>query len=68
MKFKIGSHEYQLFIGFQDDNAHRLAFDALVKKTFDLSFENWFAAGYWNKKYIPYTLFDGKNAAANVSV
>lgn len=37
-------------------------------KTFGFSFEEWYKAGYWSEKYIPYTLFDREIAIANVSV
>jgi len=33
-----------------------------------LSFESWYQLGYWNQNYIPYTLFEGGKALANVSV
>ncbi|HAT1863936.1 TPA: GNAT family N-acetyltransferase [Legionella pneumophila] len=56
------------FKGYQQDDKKRTAFNALAVKTFDLSFEEWYQSGYWRDKYIPYTLFDGEQAVANVSV
>jgi hypothetical protein len=68
MKITMKDREYTFLVGYQKDNRYRTAFNDLVKKVFGLSFEEWYRAGYWNEKYIPYTLFDGENAAANVSV
>lgn len=60
--------ELTFFKGYQQDEKKRAAFNALSVKTFDLSFEEWYQSGYWRDKYIPYTLFDGEQAIANVSV
>ncbi len=60
--------ELTFFKGYQQDEQKRAAFNALSVKTFDLSFEEWYQSGYWRDKYIPYTLFDGEQAIANVSV
>lgn len=53
---------------YQDNIQHRAAFNTLAQKVFGISFEEWYQAGYWREKYIPYTLFDGNQAAANISV
>ena len=58
----------QLLIGYQEENKYRQAFNQLAVNIFDLSFEDWYQAGYWNDKYIPYTIFKDKKAIANVSV
>ncbi|EHL30746.1 GNAT family N-acetyltransferase [Legionella drancourtii] len=60
--------ELTFFKGYQQDEQKRAAFNHLAVKTFDLSFEEWYQSGYWRDKYIPYTLFDGEQAVANVSV
>lgn len=52
----------------RDDGPRRAAFDALARQTFSLSFETWWKEGWWTDRYRPYTLFDGGNAVANVSV
>lgn len=46
----------------------RQAFNALAMKTFGLSFEAWYQKGYWSESNMPYTIFDGEKAIANVSV
>lgn len=68
MKLTIGDKEYIFLIGYQNENKYRAAFNNLAKKIFGFTFEEWYRAGYWNEKYIPYTLFDEEKAVANVSV
>lgn len=60
--------ELTFFKGYQQDVKKRNAFNHLAVKTFNLSFEEWYQSGYWRDKYIPYTLFDGEQVVANVSV
>jgi predicted N-acetyltransferase YhbS len=61
--------KYQLKIGYQKDNLLRKSLDSLAQTTFGgLSFEAWYQAGYWQDQTIPYTLFDGDHAAANVFI
>lgn len=40
----------------------------LAADVFGLSFHNWYARGYWQDAYLPYTLFDCGRAVANISV
>lgn len=68
MKLNLNDKEYIFLIGYQNDNQCRAAFNTLAKNVFGISFEEWFQAGYWNEKYIPYTLFDKNKAIANISV
>ena len=46
----------------------RKSFDALAQKTFGISFEGWYRAGYWSDSYIPYVLAEGDTVLANASV
>lgn len=59
---------YTFVKNYREDDQKRLSFDDLSKKTFDLSFEDWYQNGFWGESYIPYSMFYGKEAAANVSV
>ena len=68
MKQVIGNTEYTFLTNYQHDNKYRAAFNQLSKNVFCLSFEVWYQSGYWREKYIPYTLFKGEKAVANVSV
>ena len=62
------SQELTLCKNVMRDDARRSAFDALAQATFGLSFENWYQTGFWSDSNIPYTLFDGERAVANVAV
>lgn len=60
--------DFTFLTDYRHDDKHRIAFSALTQKVFGITFEAWYQTGYWNEKYIPYTLFDGEKAIANVSV
>ena len=49
-------------------DALRGAYNALTEGTFGFSFEVWYRMGYWGDFHVPYALFDGGRAVANVSV
>lgn len=68
MEINLDDKKYQYLIGHQKEDKYRLAFDALSKKVFNLSFEVWYQSGFWKDKYTPYTLFDGERAVANASI
>lgn len=57
-----------LLIAYQNNYIYRQSFNQLAMDVFGLSFEDWYRAGYWNDNYIPYTLFNGTEAIANVSL
>lgn len=57
----------KLMKNIMPEDSLRQSFNALVMQTFDFSFEEWYQAGYAGQ-YLPYTLFDGERAVANVSV
>lgn len=59
---------YYLSKDVRSNEKRRAAYNALTMKTFGFSFEKWFQEGYWTEAHIPYTLFDGEKAIANVSV
>lgn len=60
--------EYRLSKKVMADKGMRSTFNELAVKTFHLSFENWYQEGYCSESYLPYTLFHGDKAIANVSV
>jgi predicted N-acetyltransferase YhbS len=63
----LRNNQFSFFKGYQKDDQRRAAFNQLAEKTFPITFEVWYKSGFWNEKYIPYTLFDGSKAIANVS-
>lgn len=68
MKILINNNEFTFLNGYQKNDKYRLAFNNLAIKVFNLSFEEWYQAGYMNEKYIPYTLFIDDKAIANISI
>lgn len=68
MEINLGNKAFTFLRGYQNEEKYRVAFNSLVEKIFGLSFEAWYQAGYWQEKYIPYSLFDDDKAVANVSV
>lgn len=53
---------------YKENDELRTSFNELATLTFGLNFEQWYANGYWNNRYIPYSYVDGDNVIANVSV
>ncbi len=51
-----------------DIPATRAEYNRLAEETFGLDFEGWYQSGYFDGSHIPYTLFDGDKAVANISV
>lgn len=59
---------YKTVKAYQKNGQLRSSFNKLSKEVFDLSFENWYKNGFWNEKYIPYSIVIDNEVAANVSV
>lgn len=60
--------EYEIISNYRKNDELRSSFNSLAERTFGLSFEDWYKNGFWNEKYIPYSvLYDGI-IIANVSV
>lgn len=60
--------KFRLLKAYRDCEQYRKSFNELAKKTFDLNFEDWYQNGFWKENYTPYSIFDGDQAVANVSV
>ncbi|SFE31954.1 Acetyltransferase (GNAT) domain-containing protein [Bacillus sp. OV194] len=58
----------KLISNYKDHDRLRCSFNNLAQKTFGISFEQWYQAGYWTDKYIPYSYALGEEVVANVSV
>lgn len=59
---------YQIIKNYRTDNVLRESFNRLAKITFGLDFEQWYKNGYWNDKYIPYSVVADGKVISNVSV
>ena len=64
----FNNKEYEFVSNYRDDERIRESFNELTDKTYGFNFRKWFDNGYWNNKYIPYSLLDGDRVVANVSV
>lgn len=53
---------------YNNNDALRLSFNELARKTFGLDFEDWYQNGYWGDNYNPYSIVDDGKIVANVSV
>lgn len=65
---KIGKDNYVFEKDYRDDNKLRESFNELTQNTYGFDFEEWYKSGYWNEKYIPYSIIDKDRVVANVSV
>ena len=50
-----------------NDN-YRNGYYQLASDTFGLSFEGWYNSGHFDGSHMPYTIFDGDKAVANISI
>lgn len=60
--------EFKFVKAYQNHDALRQSFNDLAEKTFGLNFEDWYQNGFWSENYIPYSMADGDEVVANVSV
>lgn len=65
---EIQGNKYQYATNYKYNEVFRRSFNELAEKTFGINFERWYQEGYWNDKYIPYSLLDKEKIVANVSV
>ena len=64
----INDKEYIFIKDFKDNVLLRKSYNALTQKTYGFDFEQWYQGGYWGNSYVPYSLMDGENIVANVSI
>ncbi len=53
---------------YRENETLRHSFNKLAAEIFGLSFESWYQHGFWNDKYIPYSVVKDNMIIANVSV
>ena len=58
----------RLIHDYKHNDHYRLSFVELAKATFGIDFEAYYRAGFWNDRYICYSLLDGDQVVSNVSV
>ncbi len=60
---------YEIVKNYRHNETLRNSFNYLAKETFcGLDFEPWYQTGFWNEKYIPYSVVKDETVIANVSV
>lgn len=59
---------YKMIKDYKGDVTYRASFNALAKETFGIDFEPWYQNGFWNERYICYTMVDGDRVISNVSI
>lgn len=64
----INDKKYIYRRNYKDDSVLRNSFNSLTEKTYGFNFKQWYEHGYWEDKYIPYSLLDGDKVISNVSV
>ncbi len=67
-EFNMNGNLYTLITDYRDDAYYRNSLNRLTQKIYGFDFEAWYQNGYWQDKYIPYTLLYKNEVIANVSV
>ncbi|MFT7239498.1 MAG: GNAT superfamily N-acetyltransferase [Cyclobacteriaceae bacterium] len=67
-KVIINGKVYGYVVNYKSDTSLRNSFNRLTRKIYHFDFEGWYQNGYWSDRYIPYSIADGTNIVANVSV
>lgn len=58
----------QIVKNYRKDDKLRAGLNSLTERTFGFDFEGWYQNGFWNDKYIPYSILEDEKIVANVSV
>jgi len=67
-KVLINGKEYSFIKNYKENIMLRKSYNELTKNTYGFDFEQWYQDGYWGDWYVPYSLLDGENIVANVSI
>lgn len=65
---KINSKTYGYDFNYKNNDELRNSLNSLTRNTYEFDFEQWYQNGYWKDRYIPYSIVDGNNIVANISV
>ncbi len=64
----INGESYTLITDYKDNEIYRQGLNKLVRNIYGFDFEDWYQAGYWKDRYIPYSLLHKDELVANISV
>lgn len=68
IKVHINQKSYYLIKDYKEKEPYRASLNALTQKTYGFDFEEWYQQGFWQEKYIPYSILNEDQVIANVSV
>lgn len=68
MRGVVRMNNYDLIYNYRDNDKYRQGFGRLAKAIYGIDFENWYQRGFWNDRYICYSMADDDKVVANVSV
>lgn len=57
----------QIISNYKHDDRLRAQLNLLARNTFSLDFEPWYQAGFWDERYVPYSVIEDEHIVANVS-
>lgn len=64
----INGENYTLITDYKNNEKYRQGLNKLTRSTYGFDFEDWYQAGYWKDRYIPYSLLHKDELVANISV
>lgn len=64
---KIKGKDYLFVKDYKDNEKLRHSFASFAQRMFGINFESWYEAGYWQDRYIPYSIVEDDKVIANVS-
>lgn len=64
----INGNAYEFKCGYRDEEVIRESFNCLTEETYGFNFRDWYDRGYWQDRYLPYSLLDQGEVVANISV
>lgn len=67
-EYTLDGTQYRFTANAMADPESRTAYFKLAHQTFGLQFEKWYATGYADGHFVPYTLLDGGKAVSSVGV
>ncbi len=60
--------KFNLIYDYKNNDNHRLSFNQLAKSVFGIDFEPWYQKGFWNDRYVCYSILDGSKVVSNISI
>jgi len=68
MQVSINGHSYRFAADVMSCQDIRDGYFQLANSIYGLKFDQWYNAGYWDNKFIPYALYDAETAVSGVAV